>query len=130
MKIAGTICRILLGLLVVGAGWSGVYLLFQTVPSGQAGLLSMFQDVYYSSHWVLFVDAVELIAGALLLANRFVPLSLAMLAGVTYSIVVYHLTLEPFGLPFALVMLACWIVVATRYQSSFKSPLRPVPLER
>jgi hypothetical protein len=116
MKTAATACRWFLGLLFVLVGSSGVYYLF--VPPGAApeGLARDFQHVYFASHWVLFVDAVEFASGALLLANRFVPLALVLTGAVIPNILVYHATMQPNGLPFILLMIAAWTVLFARYR--------------
>jgi putative oxidoreductase len=128
MKTTVTVARIVLGLVFFAAGLSG-FLLIAHPPAQPPGLAGQFQDVFFRSYWVLFVDGVELIAGVLLLANRYVPLALAVLAAVIANIIVFHLTMAPLGLPIAAVLAALWATVATRYRSSF-APLfvqRPAP---
>ncbi len=118
MKITATVARILLGLVFFAAGLSG-FLLISHPPAQPPGLAGEFQDVFFRSYWVLFVDAVEVIAGVLLLAARYVPLALALLAAVIANIIVFHLTMAPMGLPVAAVVAALWAIVAWRYRSSF-----------
>ena len=128
MKTTVTVARILLGLVFFAAGLSG-FLLIAHPPAQPPGLAGQFQDVFFRSYWVLFVDGVELIAGVLLLANRYVPLALAVLAAVIANIIVFHLTMAPLGLPIAAIVAALWATVATRYRSSF-APLfaqQPAP---
>ncbi len=128
MKTAVTVARILLGLVFFAAGLSG-FLLIAHPPAAPPGLAGQFQDVFFRSYWVLFVDGVELIAGLLLLTNRYVPLALVVLAAVIANIIVFHVTMAPLGLPVAAVVAALWATVATRYRSSF-APLfvqQPVP---
>lgn len=118
MNIAAPTARVLLGLIFLAAGLSG-FLLISNPPPAPPGLAGAFQDVFFRSRWVLFVDAVELISGALLLANRYVPLALAMLAAVIANILVFHLTMAQSSLPVPLVVLALWTVAAWRFRSSF-----------
>lgn len=130
MNIAVSVARILLGLTFVAAGLSGFFLI-NNPPPAPPGLAGAFQEVFFRSRWVLFVDAIELLAGALLLANRFVALALTLLAGVIANIIVYHITLMPAGLPAAAIVTLLWGIVAGRYRSSF-APLfaaTPVPLQ-
>jgi putative oxidoreductase len=118
MTIAATVARILLGLVFFAAGLSG-FLLISNPPPAPPGLAADFQHVFFASRWVLFVDSVELIAGALLLANRFVPLALAMLAAVIYNILAFHITMAQSTLPVPLVVTLLWIILASRYRSTF-----------
>ena len=118
MNIAAPTARVLLGLIFLAAGLSG-FLLISNPPPAPPGLAGAFQDVFFRSRWVLFVDAVELISGVLLLANRYVPLALAMLAAVIANILVFHLTMAQSSLPVPLVVLALWTVLAWRFRSSF-----------
>ncbi|HEY0394434.1 MAG TPA: hypothetical protein VGD01_08045 [Candidatus Elarobacter sp.] len=128
MNVAVTAARILLGLVFVAAGASG-FLLIAHPPAQPPGLAGEFQNVFFKSGWVLFVDGVELLAGLLLLANRYVALALAALAAVIANIAVFHLTMAPMGLPVVAVLVALWATVATRHRSSFAPLLaqRPAP---
>jgi len=128
MRVAATIARILLGLVFFAAGLSG-FLLISHPPAQPPGLAGEFQDVFFRSYWVLFVDGVEFIAGIFLLSNRYVPLALALLAAVIANIIVFHVTMMPMGLPVAAIVAALWVILATRYRSSF-APLfvqKPTP---
>jgi putative oxidoreductase len=118
MKITLVTSRILLGLIFCAAGLSGFFL-FPHPPALPPGLAGEFQSVFFRSGWVLFVDAVELAGGLLLLANRFVPLALTMLAAVIANIIVFHVTMMPAGLPVALFVTGLWIVNALPYRASF-----------
>lgn len=118
MKTVVTVARILLGLVFFAAGLSG-FILIGHPPPPPPGLAGAFQDVFFRSHWVLFVDGVELIGGAVLLTNRYVPLALALLAPVIANIIVFHATMAPMGLPVAFVVALLWATVAWRYRSSF-----------
>jgi hypothetical protein len=117
MKNATTAARIVLGLLFILAGASGFALINNPPP--MPGLAGAFQDVFFKSHWVLFVDAVQVVAGVLLLANRFVPVGLMMLAAVIFNILVFHITMMPSGIVPGLIALLLWFVVARQYRSLF-----------
>jgi uncharacterized membrane protein len=95
------------------------FLLIGHPPAPPPGLAGDFQNVFFRSYWVLFVDGVELIGGLLLLTNRFVPLALALLAPVIANITVFHLTMAPQGLPVAFVVAMLWSVIALRFRASF-----------
>lgn len=117
MKITVATSRIILGLAFFAAGLSG-FLLINNPPPAPPGLAGAFQDVFFRSHWVLFVDSIEFVSGALLLANRFVPLALTMLGAVLSNILVFHITMAPAGIVPGLVLTALWVVVAQSVRSS------------
>ena len=131
MKIAALVARILLGLLFVVAG-SFAFIPF--TPPPQPGLAGQFQDVYFASHWVKFVDGVMLIVGVLLLTNRYVPLALVTLAAIIANILFFHIAMQPLTLPIPLVVLGLWFLVAYQHRASFapllaaKAPADGAPL--
>ena len=73
MKIVVIIVRILLGVIFVAFGLNAFLHFF---PSGYPpGLAGQFVGAMFHSHYILFVSTIELICGALLLVNRYVPLA-------------------------------------------------------
>ena len=129
MKTAFLISRILLGLAFSAAGLSGFFLISNPPPM-PPGLAGAFQDVFFKSHWVLFVDSVELLTGVLLLANRYVPLALMALAAVIANILVFHITMMPSGMAPALVVTALWTIVALPFRAVFAPLFSPRPVAR
>jgi putative oxidoreductase len=117
--VAAVVARIFLGLLFTFAGASSFLFLFMSAPPAPPGLAGTFQDVFFRSHWTQFVGAVQLIAGVLLLANRYVPLALVLLGAVIANILVFHLTMQPQTIAPGVVALICWCIVAYRYRRSF-----------
>ncbi|HXQ81573.1 MAG TPA: DoxX family protein [Opitutaceae bacterium] len=69
------------------------------------------------------VAGTEVLVGALLLANRFVALALALIAPVIVNIVAFHIFLAPSGLAMALVVLALETYLAWVYRSAFRPML-------
>jgi putative oxidoreductase len=89
MKISALIARILLGLVFVVFGLNGFLNFIKgPLPSGLAG---QFLGALMQSHFVLVISAVELAGGALLLANRYVPLGLVLLGPVIVNIILWGL---------------------------------------
>jgi uncharacterized membrane protein YphA (DoxX/SURF4 family) len=110
MKIVAVIAQILLGLTFLFFGLNGfLQFLHGPLPSGDAG---NFIGVLMRSHYVYFVSGVQLIAGILLLINRFVPLAAVLLAAVIANILVYHLTMNLAGIPLAIVVAVLWLILA------------------
>ena len=118
MNFSLAAARILVGLVFVLAGFSGFVLIFNP-PAAPAGLAGDFQHVFFQSRWVLFVDGMEFLSGALLLANRYVPFALVMLAAILSNIVTFHITMQPAGLPVPIVLVALWAFLAYHNRESF-----------
>lgn len=121
MNIAATISRIVLGLIFTLAG---VMAFVMTTPPPLPGLAGTFNDVFVHSHWALFVGAAQVAIGVLLLANRYVPIALIMLAAFLYNSFAFHITMAPGALPAPLIVLVLWAIIASQYRSSFAALVR------
>lgn len=118
MKIATLISRILLGLMFVVFGLNG-FLHFIPQPPMPPGLALQYLSVLSASHYMDVVFAIQLLAGILLLANRFVPIALVLLGPVLVNILMFHALMAPAGLPPGLVALALYLVVFYRFRAAF-----------
>ena len=117
MKIAALIARLLLGLIFLVFGLNGfLHFMNGPLPSGLAG---QFLSVLMQSHYDLVVSVVQLAGGALLLANRYVPLALVLLGPVIVNIFFYHLLMDRSGLIIAIVVIILWGLVAFRNRQHF-----------
>ncbi|WP_394831035.1 DoxX family protein [Pendulispora rubella] len=76
-----------------------------------------------SGYLFQLIKGTEVLVGALLLANRFVPLALALIAPVVVNIFAFHAFLAPSGLPFAAVLVALEIALAWAYRAAYKPML-------
>ena len=120
-----TIDRVLLGLVFAGAAVSSMWLQEGPGPDNEAA--TAFVTALEASglfHVILFG---EIVGGVALIAGRFVPLAVSMLAPVLFGIVFFHITLEPSGLPFALVLVALWGAVVSAHWEAFAPLLRGRP---
>lgn len=117
MRIAASISRYLLGFVFFVFGLNGFFHFIPQPPP--TGLALQFFIAVSASHFMVAVFLIQVIAGVLLLANRYVPLALALLGGVIYNIVVFHVTIAPSGLPLALFVTVLWFVVAASVRSAF-----------
>ncbi len=118
MKIATLIARNLLGLMFVVFGLNG-FLHFIPQPPPPAGSAGQFLGAMSASHYLMPVFLLQLVGGALLLANRFVPIALVLLGPVIVNILLYHTTMDPKGLPPGTVALLLWLVVFYSVRSAF-----------
>src|SRR2546430_9955737 len=110
MKIAALISRILLGLIFVVFGLNG-FLNFLNMGPMPTGLAGQFLGALAQSHYLFVVAALQVVGGALLLVNRFVPLALVLLGPVIVNILCYHLFMNPTGIALALVVTILWFIV-------------------
>lgn len=117
MKVATIVVQVLIGLTFVVFG-SNAFLNFLHGPMPQ-GLAGQFLTVLFASKFVLFVGAVQVIGGALLLVNRFVPLGLTLLGPVLFNILVYHGLMDRAGVGPGIVMTILWIFLMFRYKKNF-----------
>src|SRR5579871_2578576 len=73
----------------------------------------------YASHYLWVIFAFQVVAGVLLLANRYVPLAVAVLAPVIVNILTFHALMAPSGLPLALVVAVLWAVIFVDVRLAF-----------
>ena len=117
MKIASTIARYLAGVIFLVMGLNG-FLNFIHFPP-PAGIAGQFMGALYVSHYLWVIFAFQVIAGVLLLVNRFVPLAVAILAPVLVNILTFHVLLAPSGLPMALVVAVLWVLIFIEVRPAF-----------
>jgi putative oxidoreductase len=125
MRIAALVSRILLGLAFTIAGVFGFVLTFGAGPPPMVGLAGEFQRAIFQSHFVLFIDGIQLVSGLALLANRFVPLALVVSASILYNILAFHLTMMPLGIFPGLIVTVCWFIIASSMRNRFVPLLAP-----
>jgi len=121
MKIAVLIARNLLGLLFLTFGLNGFLHFIPTPPP--AGLAGQYLGVLFVSHYLVAVFLLQLVAGALLLVNRFVPVALVLLGPVLVNILLFHLTLAPAGIGPGALAAILEIILLYAYRDSFKGVL-------
>jgi uncharacterized membrane protein YphA (DoxX/SURF4 family) len=109
MKIAILIARILLGLLFLVFGLNGfLNFIHGPMPTGVAG---QYLAVMGGTFYIHFVFAVQIVAGLLLLSGQFVPLALVLLGPVIINILLFHVSMQPSGLPPGLFAAVLWFIV-------------------
>ncbi|MDB5042719.1 MAG: hypothetical protein JWN27_3445 [Candidatus Eremiobacteraeota bacterium] len=124
MKIATTAARLVLG---VGFLFAGASAFFISSPPPEPGLAGVFNDVFFKSHWVLFVAMAQLTLGVFMLINRFVPVALIVLAAFLYNSFAFHLTMAQSSLWAPVFVFALWLLVALKYRALFAPIFAPVP---
>jgi putative oxidoreductase len=112
------VARLLLGAVFVVFGLTKV-LHFIPQPMHAGAAATYFAGLAASGYIFPLLIVIEVVAGALLIAGRFVPLALTLLAPVLVNIAGFHFVLAPEGAPVALVLLALELYLAWFYRSAF-----------
>ena len=73
-----------------------------------------------SGYMMPLIGATLLIVGALLLANRFVPLALVLMAPFLVNSLAFHFILEPTGRPPAVVFTVLELYLAWSYRAAYR----------
>jgi uncharacterized membrane protein YphA (DoxX/SURF4 family) len=114
--------RILFGLAFTVFGLNGFFNFMpppEPSPEGGAFLGALAATGYFFP----FLKVVETVFGFLILIGRWVPLSLTVLASVVLNILMYHLFLDPAGLPLPIILAVLGVYLAWSRRDSFKAVL-------
>ena len=119
-----TAARVLLGLVFFVFGLNG-FLNFIPPPAEPPpeGAMALAVALMKSGYLFQLIKGTEVVAGALLLANRFVPLALALVAPVIVNIFAFHAFLAPSGVGLAAALVALELVLAWSYRNAFRPML-------
>jgi len=121
-RLLPTAARSLLGLTFVVFGLNG-FLHFLPQPPLPEAALPFIGGLAKAGYFFPLLKGTEVLAGALLLSNRFVPLALTVLAPIIVNIAAFHLLLAPsFGL--VAFLLALEVYLAWSYRGAFAPMLR------
>ena len=128
MKIVATIARFLLGLLFVFSGSNHLFN-FLKAPPLPPGPLADYTNVMMSSGYLYVIGVLQVIPGLMLLANRYIPLSLTVLAAMIFNIDVINVLIARGGpgLGLASFITLLWALVFWHERASFRSLLTPKP---
>jgi putative oxidoreductase len=110
MRTASVIARYLAGVIFLVFGLNGFLNFIPLPPPG--GIAAQFMGALYASHYLWVIFAFQVIAAVLLLANRYVPLAVAVLAPVIVNILVFHALM-------ALFVAVLWAVIFVDVRSAF-----------
>jgi putative oxidoreductase len=122
MKIVSTIARFLMGFVFVVFGLNGILQFIPMPPL--TGIAGQFVGALFLSHYLVVIMFIQLLAGILLIVNRFVPLALTLLGPVIANILFFHVFMDPSGLPRAVVVIVLWSLVAYSVRSAFAGVLQ------
>jgi uncharacterized membrane protein YphA (DoxX/SURF4 family) len=125
MKYVIVIVRVLLGLMFVVFGLNAFFK-FMGPPPQMQGQAGAFMTALMSTGYMYVIAMLQVLGGlCLLLGARFVPLGLTLLGPVIVNIVLFHLFLEPTGLPMSLVTAALSLFLLWIYRFKFPAVFQP-----
>jgi|SRR5882672_2438018 len=118
MKIASIIARYLIALVFIVFGLNG-FLHFIPQPPPPSELARQYFTVMFTSHYLVFIFGLQLIAGVLFLFRRTVPLALTIAAPLIVNILLFHLLMDPHGIVPGLVVTTLWFVIYWQFRAAF-----------
>jgi uncharacterized membrane protein YphA (DoxX/SURF4 family) len=125
MKYVIVIVRVLLGLMFFVFGLNA-FLKFMGPPPQMQGQAGAFISALMGSGYMYVIAVLQVLGGlCLLLGARFVPLGLTLLGPIIVNIVLFHLFLEPTGLPMAVVTAALSLFLLWIYRFKFPAIFQP-----
>ena len=95
------------------------------MPPLPATLAGDFSKALMQSHYIYVVGLLQVIGGLLLLIGRYVPLGLTLLGPVIVNILLFHIFLDPSGLPMAIVVAVLALFLLWRHRTNFAGLLKP-----
>ena len=125
MKYVIVIARVLLGLVFVVFGFNA-FLPFMGPPPEMHGQAGAFITALMSSGYMYVIAVLQVLGGlCLLLGARFVPLGLTLLGPVIVNIILYHVFLDPTGMPRAVVISVLALFLLWVYRFKFPAIFQP-----
>ena len=122
LRFAPTVAPYALGLVMFVFGLNGfLHFLPQPPPPDRAAAFA--GALAATGYMFPLIKGVEVVAGTLLLANRYVPLSLALLAPNVVNILLFHTFLAPAGTGMGVVILAVELYLAWAYRDAYRAML-------
>jgi len=118
-----SVARVVLGLAFFVFGLNG-FLHFLPQPPMSGPPANFAGALFATGYMFPLIKGTEVAASLLLLANRYVPLALAVLAPVLVNIIAFHAFLAPAGLILPLVLLGLELYLARSYRDAFAPMLR------
>lgn len=116
-----TVARLLMGLPLFVFGLNGF---FNFIPQPStplaAGAAAFAGALMKSGYMMQLIGATQLLVGALLVSNRFVPLALVLFAPFMVNSIAFHFVLEHTGLPMAAIFLALELYLAWVYRQAYR----------
>ena len=123
MKIAVIIVRTLMGSLFL---FASISYLFNLMPQPElTGDVKLFMDgMLATGYMMILIKITELICGLAFVSGYFVALALVVISPVIVNIFLFHLLVEPSGLPVAIFLVTANLFLGYAYIEKFKPILK------
>jgi uncharacterized membrane protein YphA (DoxX/SURF4 family) len=122
-RIVTAIVRILLGLMFLVFGLNG-FLNFIPAPKDMPQEIMNVMGALMNAGYMSVVSDAEVLIAVMLLANRFVPLALTLLAPVIVGILTFHIAMQPATIGPGIVVTLMELYLAWVYRGAFRPMLR------
>jgi uncharacterized membrane protein YphA (DoxX/SURF4 family) len=121
-RYAATGARVLLGLVFFTFGLDGfLHFVPQPDPSTMPpGAMAFGGALMATGYMFPLIKGTEVVAGMLLLANRFVPLALVLLAPVIVNIFLFSAFLAPSGIAMPIALVALQLFLAWTHRGAYR----------
>lgn len=113
------IARVLMGLAFFASGVMGLIMMITKQPDSSPENLKVINAALATAGYMHVAMVTMLVVGALLLANRFVPLALALIAPVLVGILTYHIATSPAMIVPGAILSLLELFLAYSYRKAF-----------
>jgi len=112
--------RLLLGLILLVFG-ANKFLQFMPSPPMEGPPADFFGALFATGYMIPLIAITEIVAGVLLLTNKWTGLALVLVAPISVNIVMFHLALDPAGIAAAAVVAVLNVVLIYANWKKFKT---------
>ena len=123
VKKAELVVRVLMGLIFFVFGLNG-FLNFIPMEPPKEEMLAVMGGLFGIKYMLPLVKGIEVVVGAALLTNKFVPLALTVISPIIVNIFLIHAIYAPEGLPMAIFVVVANIFLAYSHKDAFKGVLK------
>jgi len=115
------VVRVLFGISMLTFGLNAfLYFIPQPETPLSDGAMAFSTALFQTGYMLPLIGVTQLVVGALLLINRFVPLSLVLFAPFILNAILFHTFLEHNGLPMAALYLVFGVFLAWYYRAAYR----------
>ncbi|WP_323742009.1 DoxX family membrane protein [Salinibacillus xinjiangensis] len=125
MKVLLLICRFFLGVVFLMAGLNGYFVILDLEPFIETSPAAM--ALFQFDYLLIIEKSLEILCGILLLANRFIPLVLAILSPIVANIFLLHVFVDHSLLSLAICIMIAYSYMLFYFRENFVSIFEKKP---